>query len=90
MISEPALLAEILIDRCRIHSADSSRSRRNHLCHFGFTPAENFLRVSDPVVIIRTCVQVAAKRSSRSSTRLRPSYKRALDLTFDVLTTPNG
>ena len=44
--------------------------------------------MSDLVAIIRTCVLVVGKRSSRSSTRSRPAIKRALDLTFDALTTP--
>ena len=52
------------------------------------SPVDNYLQLSDLLAIIRTCVLVVAKRSSRSSTRSGLAYKRALDLTFDVLTTP--
>jgi hypothetical protein len=64
MISEPRLLAEILIDRC--YASQTT-------CVTLVLPVDNYSTMSYTFAIIRTCVRVAGKRLSRSSTRSKPA-----------------
>ena len=85
MISEPALLAEILIDRCRLRSAERLVPASEITCVTLVSPVQN---LSDLVGYYSNMRSSSREEIVEVLDALEAGYKRALDLTFDVLTTP--